>query len=66
MGDESVTGAVTETPREEPPPTADGLVLSTREQVWVRNQYRKEHGSSKYIPHQGTRERQRRLRRRAT
>lgn len=41
---------------------ADTLVLSPEEQTWLLNQARKARGSrSKFVPHQGAREKARRL-----
>ena len=52
---------VSESPQCEPI-RPDRLVLSPAEQAWVRNQQRRLSGqTSKYVPHQGARERARRL-----
>jgi hypothetical protein len=57
---------MTEKPAEEL--VTDGVELSKAELAWIRAQAKKaaelKHGRSKYIPHQGLRERARRVRRR--
>jgi len=57
---EPVRGGVTETPQEVRVP--DDLGLSERERTWLRHQGQQRAGqTSKYIRHQGARERARRL-----
>lgn len=52
---------IEETPLAETP-KPDGLVLDPREQAWLRNQFQKKTGqTSKYVRHQGAREKAKRL-----